>query len=132
MIRSVEVYILFCRLLMVLLTAEVTARYGLWWWKTRTGARANLLRKLTLGIAVNSLGFLFLLSFALTYARTVDPRSPFFVPLPIGYTVMLMGMLLHLVPCWEITCGLNRRRIWREVLWRAVLSGVAALWLIER
>lgn len=114
--------LIFLRILIMLMSGETAIRYILWWWETRKERNA-LLISLMLGIAVVHGTLAGMIGTDLLHVLHVGRSSASPILLSIFGTGIVAGTFFHLIPCWQLSCGLTRFWVWANLIARVVMAG---------
>ena len=112
------IFTLLMRVLLIIVCLETSARYWIWWTKVRASPNSGVLAPLLVGIAVFQAGIAM---------RHIDIfyyylQEPFLGIVLAADILMLIGTILHLVPCWKISHSFSERRIAIEIALRGVTA----------
>ena len=128
-------WIIFLRVLIVVLSVEIAPRYFFWWQKTsrapdlpfpdrRTSGDRPLLATLMLGIAAVHTGIAALIFNMIFDLRDLTTEIPHDIGALISNVTIVAGSMLHLVPCWQISCGYHTRQVWISVVARFIVAWI--------
>jgi hypothetical protein len=98
----------------------------MWWSKAKKDLSSGVLAPLLLGIAIAQAGIA-LRNFNILYYKV--PEEFFLVVLGAD-SLMLLGTLLHLIPCWRISHSFSERRIAIEVVLRGVMASTVSFLIV--
>ena len=118
--------LLLLRALLIIVCVETSARYWMWWSKAKKDLSSGVLAPLLLGIAIAQAGIA-LRNFNIFYYKV--PEEFFLVVLGAD-SLMLLGTLLHLIPCWRISHSFSERRIAVEVVLRGVMASTVSFLIV--
>lgn len=119
----------FLRVLIVLLSGETSIRYTLWWWETRKVPDA-LLISLMLGISLVHGALAAMIMTGLLHLLHVGrPTGNPLVLCMFGIGI-IAGTFFHLVPCWQMSCGLTRFWVWVNLVGRIIASALITYILV--
>ena len=118
--------LLLLRALLIIVCVETSARYWMWWSKAKKDLSSGVLTPLLLGIAIAQAGMA-LRNFNILYYKV--PEEFFLVVLGAD-SLMLLGTLLHLIPCWRISHSFSERRIAVEVVLRGVMASTVSFLIV--
>ena len=112
------IFTLLMRVLLIIVCLETSARYCIWWTKVRTSPNSGVLPPLLVGIAVFQAGIA---------VRHIDIfyyylQEPFLGIVLAADILMLIGTILHLVPCWKISHSFSERRMAIEIALRGITA----------
>jgi hypothetical protein len=109
--------LLLMRAILIIVCLETSARYWMWWSKVKTEL-GPVLPPLLLGIAVAQAGI------AVRHMDVFYYNVPehFFPPVLVADSLMLLGTVLHLIPCWRISHSFSERRIAVEIVLRGIMA----------
>ena len=118
--------LLLLRALLIIVCVETSARYWMWWSKAKKDLSSGVLAPLLLGIAIAQAGIA-LRNFNILYYKVPEE---FFLVVIGADSLMLLGTLLHLIPCWKISHSFSERRIAVEVVLRGVMASTVSFLIV--
>jgi hypothetical protein len=112
------IVMLLMRVLLITICLETSARYWIWWMKVRARNDVGILPPLLIGVAVAQAGI------AVRQTGVFYPyvHEPLLGIVLLADILMLIGTILHLVPCWRISHSFSERRMAIEIALRGIMA----------
>jgi hypothetical protein len=114
--------LMFMRVLIITLSAETSVRYFWWSYKTWRFERRQMMLPLLFGIACLHVGIVNTLSYYALKTKMIHIDWIASSPMLEADIWLAVGSMLHLIPCWRLSCGYNNVKIGISMVGRIILA----------